>query len=71
MIILYNDFNKPYFRNYPDCVEGIFCFDKLKCLAKRTCSGACYKFLFVKFLLAKIWKKGGCKFDKKFKESST
>ena len=41
----------------PDCVEGIFCFDKLKCLAKRTCSGACYKFFICKILLAKIWKK--------------
>ncbi len=29
-IMLYNDFNKPYFRNYPDYVESIFCFDKLK-----------------------------------------
>lgn len=31
----------------PDCVEIIFCLDKLKCLAKRTCSGACYKFFYL------------------------
>ncbi|PEL15215.1 hypothetical protein COI54_20410 [Bacillus wiedmannii] len=30
-----------------DCVESIFCFGKLKCLAKRTCSGACYKFFYL------------------------